>query len=153
MASGVRHAFGLAIRPEQMLEFFHDVIPTAPIPKDAQFQGLGIEDSGCDSKVKFYFTSVVNPFENCVELSPAYFLEILKRHTDGLVPRDAEFDGIEISARFTVILLRIKSEHFPPHPGNDLPLAHLRYEAGQLMLLNVFEAVKKDRRIQISSKR
>ena len=153
MARGVRHAFGLAIRPEQMLEFFHDTIPSAPIPFDARFVGLRIEDEGADSKIAFHFDSQLNPFENCVELRPADFVAILKNHVEGLIPSDSELDGIEVSDRFTVILLRLKSDHFPPHSGNDLPMAHLRYEGGELMLLNAFEAIKKDRRIQISSKR
>jgi hypothetical protein len=82
-----------------------------------------------------------------------HFFRLLKTHADGLIPTDSELDGIEASERFTVILLRIKSDHFPPHSGNELPLAHLRYEAGELSLVNAFESIKKDRRIQISSKR
>lgn len=153
MAKGVAHAFGLTIRPEQMLEFFHDVLLSAPIPFDAMFEMLELDDKGADSEIGFYFTSVINPLENCVRFNVQHFFRLLKQHADGLIPLDAELDGIEASSLFTVILLRIKSDHFPPHAGNELPLAHLRYEAGEMQLLNVFESVKKDRRIQISGKR
>lgn len=153
MASGVRHAFGLTLRPEQMLEFFHDILPTAPIPFDAMFEMLELDDKGADSEIGFFYTSLINPLENYVGMKVQYFFSTLKQHADGLIPLDAELDGIEVSGLFTVILLRVKSDKFPPHAGNDMPIAHLRYEAGQLQLLNVFESVAKDRRIQISSKR
>jgi hypothetical protein len=153
MAMGVRHAFGLTIRPEQMLEFFHDVLPSAPIPFDAMFEMLELDDKGAESEIGFYYTSIINPLENCVRMSVQRFFSLLKQHGDGLIPLDAELGGIEVSGLFTVILLRVKSDHFPSHAGNELPIAHLRYEAGQLQLLNVFESVAKDRRIQISSKR
>lgn len=153
MAKGAAHAFGLTIRPEQMLEFFHDVLLSAPIPFDAMFEMLELDDKGADSEIAFYFTSTINPLENCVCFNVQHFFRLLKTHADGLIPLDAELDGIEASELFTVILLRIKSDHFPPHAGNELPLAHLRYEAGQLSLVNTFEAIKKDRRIAISGKR
>lgn len=150
---GVRHAFGLTVRPEQMLEFFHDVMPNAPIPFDAQFEMLEFEDKGLDSEIGFYFTSIVNPLENVVRMGVHHFFGLLKKHTDGIIPTDAELDGIEVSTSFTVIMLRVKSDHFPPHAGDRLPLAHLRYEAGELVLVNVFEAIRKERRIQINGKR
>lgn len=153
MASGVRHAFGLTIRPEQMLEFFHDVLLTAPIPFDAMFEMLELDDKGADSEIGFFYTSLINPLENYVGMKVQHFFSLLKQHADGMIPLDAELDGIEVSGLFTVILLRVKSDHFPAHAGNELPIAHLRYEGGQLQLLNVFESVAKDRRIQISSKR
>lgn len=153
MAKGAAHAFGLTIRPEQMLEFFHDVLPAAPIPFDAQFEMLEVDDRGADSEIGFYFTSAINPLENCVRFNVQHFFRLLKLKGEGVIPTDAELDGIEASAKFTVILLRIKSDKFPPHAGNEMPLAHLRYEAGELQLLNVFESVAKDRRINISGKR
>jgi len=153
MATGAAHAFGLTIRPEQMLEFFHDVLLSAPIPFDATFDMLEIDEKGAESEIAFYFTSMVNPLENCVRFNVQHFFNLLKIHADGIIPLDGELDGIEVSERFTVILLRIKSDNFTKHTGNELPLAHLRYEAGQLSLLNTFEAIKKDRRVQISTKR
>jgi hypothetical protein len=153
MAAGVRHAFGLTLRPEQMLELFHDVLRTAPIPFDAMFEMLELDDNGADSKIGFFYTSVINPLENYVGMKVQDFFSLLKQHADGLIPLDAELDGIEVSSLFTVILLRVKSNHFPSHAGNEMPVAHLRYESGQLQLINVFESVAKDRRIQISSKR
>lgn len=153
MAKGAAHAFGLTIRPEQMLDFFHDVLLSSPIPFDAMFEMLEVDDKGADSEIAFYFTSVINPLENCVRFNVQHFFKLLKANADGLIPLDAELDGIEASSVFTVILLRIKSNHFPTHAGNELPIAHLRYEAGQLSLINVFESVAKDRRVQISSKR
>ena len=131
MALGAAHAFGLTLRPEQMLE---------------------LDDKGADSEIGFYFTSSVER-PACFQMKVQEFFSLLKTHGEGLIPQDAELDGIEASNRFTVIMLRIKSDHFPPHAGNELPLAHLRYEAGELQLLNVFESVAKDRRIKISGKR
>lgn len=152
VAAGVKHSFGLVIKPDQMVELIHDFIPSAPVPFDAQHVGLGIED-GSHPKIRFYFQSSINPIENCVELDPNHFLNILKRAGDGLIPLDSELEGIEASNKFTVILLRVKSDHFPAHSGNDLPLCHLRYEAGELTLVNVFDAIHKERRIRISDKR
>lgn len=152
MALGAVHAFGLTLRPEQMLEFFHDVLPAVPVPFDAHFEMLELDDKGADSEIGFYFTSTVER-PACFQMNVQEFFSLLKMHSEGLIPQDAELDGIEASNRFTVIMLRIKSDHFPPHQGNELPLAHLRYEAGQLQLLNVFESVAKDRRIKISGKR
>jgi hypothetical protein len=128
------------------------VLPSAPIPFDAVFEMLEFDDQGAESVIGFWFSSSTERAA-CYQMKVQEFFALLKRHADGLIPLDAELDGIEVSQRFTVILLRVKSDHFPPHAGNELPLAHLRYEAGQLQLLNVFESVAKDRRIQISSKR
>lgn len=116
------------------------------------FEMLEFEDKGLNSDIGFYFTSTINPLENCVRMRVGTFFDLLKKHGEGLIPLDSELDGIEVSDKFTIIMLRIKSDKFPP-TGDELPLAHLRYEAGQLSLINVFEAVKKDRRIQISDKR
>src|SRR2546430_2089508 len=119
IAAGAKHSFGLVIKPDQMLELIHDFIPNAPVPFDAKHIGLGIED-GSDSKIRFYFESVLNPLENCLEMDPNHFLQTLKRCADGLLPADSELEGIEVSNHFTVILLRIRSDHFPPHAGQDL---------------------------------
>ena len=153
LAKGGLHVAGLTVRPEEMLDLLHDTQPGAPIPFDAQFIGIGIEDKGADSRIRFFYESVVNPLENCVELNPHHFLTLLKQQADGMIPLDAELDGIEVSNKFTIILLRLKSDKFPPHVGNALPLIHLRYEGGQLALLSPLEAIKKDRRIQISTRR
>lgn len=143
---GARHLFGLTIRPEQMLEFFHDVIPSAPIPFDANFEMLGFDDS--TRTIEFYFTSkLVRPA--CYQMTVEEFFLTLKRHGEGIIPSDAELDGIEVSDKFTVIMLRVRSDHFPPHPGDKLPIAHIRYEAGELALVNPAEAIFKDRRIRI----
>ena len=148
LSMGARHLFGLTVRPEQMLEFFHDVIPSAPIPFDANFEMLGFEDKGADSQIEFYFTSsVVRPA--CYVMKVQEFFSLLKEHSEGLIPRDADLDGIEVSTNFTIIMLRVKSDHFPPHPGDKLPIAHIRYEAGELALINPSEAILKDRRIRI----
>src|SRR5574337_147850 len=148
VAAGLRHAVGLVIRPDQMLQLLHDFLPNAPIPFDAVHTGLGVDEA--ERTISFYFESAVNPLENCVVLDPHHFLRILVQAGHGLLPADAELDGIELSSKFTVMLLRVKSDRFPPHPGDDLPVIHLRYEAGELYLLNVWDAVKKERRIQIS---
>jgi len=152
MAKGAAHTFGLNIRPDQLLQFFHDVDPTAPIPFDAQFFGIEADENGPFSKIGLQYTSLSSPWVMSYEMSPEEFVETLKKHADGLIPSDAIFDGIEVSTNLVaIILLRLKSDHFPSH-SDEFPLAHLRYEAGQLQLVNVFEAIK-DRRISISDKR
>ncbi len=43
---GAKFQRGFVIRPEQMLELLHDTQPSLPIPKDAKFEGIGLEDAG-----------------------------------------------------------------------------------------------------------
>jgi hypothetical protein len=151
---GVKYAMGLVIRPEQMLELLHDAEKTCPIPFDAIVQGIGINDNGADSRIQFFYTSLISPLNNVIELNPHHFLEILKRVSEGLIPLDAELDGIEVSPIFTVLMLRIKSSRIPPTKGPNPPIAHLRYEAGQLQLVSPAYAIAKDeKRIQLSDKR
>jgi hypothetical protein len=146
---GAKHIQGFVIRPEQMLELFRDTMPALPIPRDAQHCGLGIKDEGRDSKIQFFFTSNLSPFEHCFEMAPELFLKTLVGLADGLLPLDSELDGIEISHRFTVLMLRVKSDHFPPHPGNKLPLVHLRYDLGCLLLVDPAQAIGGEKRIRI----
>ena len=153
LAQGGRHVAGLTVRPEEMLDLLYDTQPYAPMPFDARFIGIGIEDKGAESLIRFFYESLINPHENCVALNPHYFLTLLKQLADGMIPWDAELDGIEVSDKFTIILLRLKSDKFPPHAGDALPLIHLRYEGGQLALISPLEAIKKDRRVQISTRR
>lgn len=146
---GAKYARGFIIRPEQIMELFHDTQPGIPLPKDAQHQGIGVEDAGVDSEIQFYFTSQSNPTVHCFALKPELFFSMLVNLADGLLPLDSELDGIEISPNFTVILLRVKSEHWPAPLTKDLPLYHLRYEFGRLLLVDPSKAIEKERRIQI----
>ena len=149
---GAKYMRGFIIRPEQILALFHDTQPGWPIPADAKFEGIGIEDEACDSQIMLYFTSVAAPNLHCFRMKPGQFFRKLVELADGLLPSDSELDGLEISRRFTVILLRVKSSHWAPCPQDDklLPLYHLRYEFGKLLLVDPAKAIKNERRIQIT---
>jgi hypothetical protein len=135
---------GFVVRPDQMIELFHDTQPSLPIPKDAEFKGIGISDEGSNSKIQFFFSSVIAPQEHCLEMKPHYFFKVLLDLCMGLMPMDSELDGIEISPRFTMILLRVKSSHWPPAISQTLPLWHLRYEGKRLLVQNPEEAFEFD---------
>lgn len=146
---GAKYQRGFIIRPEQVLALFYDTQPGIPLPKDCEYKGLGLKDEGADSEIQFYFTSVSNPTVTCFALKPEQFFKKLVELSDGLLPLDSELDGIEISSRFTVILLRVKSSHWPAPLTPDLPLYHLRYDLGRLLLVDPSKAVEKERRILI----
>lgn len=135
---------GFVIRPEQMIELFHDTQPGLPIPKDAHFQGIGVEDAGSDSRIEFYFSSEIAPQEHCLAMKPHYFFKVLLDLCMGLMPMDSELDGIEVSQNFTMILLRVKSSKWPPALSATLPLWHLRYEGKRLLIQNPEEAFEFD---------
>jgi len=147
--SGAKYQRGFIIRPEQMLALFHDTQTGIPLPNDAEFKGLGLDDAGVDSKIEFYFKSATNPHEHCFALNPHLFFKILVDLACGLLPLDSELDGIEISPRFTVILLRVQSSHWPAPLTNQMPLYHLRYEAGRMLLVDPSKAIEQERRIRI----
>jgi hypothetical protein len=140
---------GFIIRPEQILDLFHDTQPGIPLPKDAQFQGIGMNDAGVDSTIEFHFTSVSAPNVHCFSMKPKFFFRTLVELADGLLPLDSELDGIEISSHFTVIMLRVKSSHWPAPLDKRLPLYHLRYEYGKLLLVDPSKSLSPERRIQI----
>lgn len=144
-----KFARGFVVRPEQVLELLHDTQPDLPLPNDAQFRGIGVDDAGINSLVEFYFTSQVSPNTHCLALKPLTFFHMLLNLADGLLPLDSELDGIEVSRNFTVILLRVISSHWPPPLGKDLPLYHLRYEFGRLLLVDPSKAIENERRIRI----
>lgn len=147
---GAKHSRGFIIRPEQILALFHDTMETLPIPKDAEFCGVGIDDAGINSMLKFYYTSLLNPHEHCFQLKPDLFLKYLVELGQGLLPTDSQLDGIEVSQKFTVLLLRVSSERWPPAVKDDLlPLVHLRYDLGQLVLCDASKAIEGERRIRI----
>lgn len=143
---GAKHKRGFTINPGQILSLFHDTHPELPIPPDAQFQGIGLEDAGVDSKIQFYFTSVQAPWEHCFELKPEYFFKLLVQLGDGLLPLDSELDGMEISPRFTLLLMRVKSSHWAEAHTNLLPLYHLRYDLGRLSLHGPEQAIQDGKR-------
>lgn len=146
---GSKYQRGFIIRPEQILALWHDTQPQIPLPKDAEFKGIGLDDAGVDSRIEFHFESVVAPHVHCMALKPEEFFRKLVQLADGLLPIDAELDGIEISSRFTVILLRVKSSHWPAPLTPNLPLYHLRYEFGRLLLVDPSKAIENERRIRI----
>jgi hypothetical protein len=144
-----KYCRGFVVRPEQILSLFHDTQPGIPLPKDAQFQGIGIEDAGIDSRIQFFFTSVSNPSMHCFSLKPNQFFSMLVQLADGLLPLDSELDGVEVSSKFTMIMLRVQSSHWPAPIGKDLPLYHLRYDLGRLMLVDPIKILEGERRIRI----
>jgi hypothetical protein len=148
---GAKFARGFIVKPDQILALIHDTQPGIPLPADAEFKGIGLEDAGLDSKIEFYFTSKMAPSEVCFALKPNLFFKLLVNLACGLLPLDSELDGIEISDRFTVILLRVKSSHWPPPRVQDgkMPLYHLRYDLGRLLLVDPSKAVENERRITI----
>ncbi len=138
---------GFVIRPEQILNLFHDTQPGIPLPKDAEFKGIGLEDAGIDSRIEFYFSSVLAPHLHCFAMKPQKFFSVLVDLADGLLPLDSELDGIEISSKFTMILLRVNSSHWPAPIARDLPLYHLRYDLGRMVLVDTNKIFEPERRI------
>lgn len=151
---GAKFQRGFIIHPVQILELLHDTQPSLPLPKDAKFEGIGVDDAGVDSKIQFYFSSLIAPSEHCLQMKPEYFFRILKDLADGLIPADAELDGIEISKNWLFIMLRVKSSHWGAAPNDKmLPMVHLRYDFKRLLLVDPAEAVRNElqsqRRIRI----
>jgi hypothetical protein len=146
---GAKYQRGFIIRPEQILDLFHDTQPGIPLPKDAQFKGIGLEDAGVDSQIQFYFSSINAPHMHCFAMKPQAFFSVLVNLADGLLPMYSELDGVEISSRFTMILLRVGSSHWPAPIGKDMPLYHLRYEFGKILLVDPQKAIQPERRIRI----
>ena len=146
---GAKYHRGFIIRPEQILALLHDTQPGIPLPKDAEFKGIGLDDAGVDSLIQFYFKSLAAPDMTCFQMKPQQFFALLVNLSDGLLPLDSELDGIEISNRFTVILLRVKSSHWPPTTEEKMPLYHLRYELGRMLLVDPSKAIENERRIRI----
>lgn len=148
---GAKFTRGFIVRPEQILALLHDTQPGIPLPKDAEFKGLGLDDAGVDSKIEFYFTSKMAPSEVCFALQPQLLFKMLVELACGLLPADSELDGVEISSRFTVVLLRVKSSHWPAPRIQDgkMPLYHLRYEFGRMLLVDPSKAIENEKRIRV----
>lgn len=146
---GAKYIRGFVIRPEQMISLFHDTMPSLPIPKDAEHCGIGIEENSSDSKLLFYYTSKLAFDQHCFAINPNLFLRLLVDLADGLLPNDSELDGIEVSRNFTVIMLRVKSSHWPDTNTKQVPLYHLRYDLGELCLVHPAEIVKEAKRIRV----
>jgi hypothetical protein len=83
-------------------------------------------------------------------MKPELFFNILVDLADGLLPLDSELDGIEISHRFTVLMLRVKSSHWPSAATDNLPIYHLRYDLGRLLLVDPSKAIEGEKRIRIN---
>lgn len=150
--SGAAHTVGLTIAPQQVLELLHDTQPNSPIPKDAILTGVGFFDEGENSRICFYFDSIIAPMAQEVGLNPHYFLKLLVGLSEGMLPLDSELRGIELSDRFNLMLLVVRSDKFPTGI-NQLPIASIRYIAGELILYHPSEALKNEKRIRISDKR
>jgi hypothetical protein len=144
-----KYCRGFIIRPEQIVQLFHDTQPGIPLPKDAVHRGIGVKDEGVDSEIQFYFTSESNPTVTCFAMKPEKFFKMLVELADGLLPLDSELDGIEVSANFTVIMLRVGSSHWPAPLTAEIPLYHLRYDLGRLILVDPLKALEPERKIVI----
>lgn len=149
---GAAHTVGLTVAPQQILELLHDTQPHSPIPKDAVLMGLGVSDEGSNSRIEFYFDSVMSPMAQNVSLDPHHLLEILVNLSEGMLPRDSELRGIELSNVFNLMLLVVRSDKFPTGK-NMLPIASIRYVAGELLLYHPAESLKSEQRIRISHNR
>jgi hypothetical protein len=149
---GAAHCVGLTIKPEQILELLHDTQPNSPIPFDAILCAIGVKDEGSNSRIEFYFNSIAAPMATNCTLDPHHLLQILVNLGEGLLPRDSVLRGIELSDRFNLMLLIVESDKFPSGKA-QLPLAHIRYVAGELILYHPSESLKGEKRIRISNSR
>lgn len=150
---GIAHAIGLTIKPEQIIQLLHDTQSHSPIPFDAFLMAIGIKDEGSKSRIEFYFNSLISPMATNVDLDPHHLLEILVEHSNGLLPKDSVLHGIEISTMFNLLLLVVVSDKFPAYKGDKLPIAALRYVAGELIIYHPSESLRGEQRIRISNKR
>jgi hypothetical protein len=147
---GATFVRGFTVKPDELLSLIYDTEQHAPFPKDAVFKGFGCHSAGVDSIVELYYTSVSAPDQVCFAEKPEAFLRRIIQLSHGFIPLDSELDGIELSNRWTIVLLRIKSSHWPPAMKDDfLPLAHLRYAFGRLILTDISRAVENEKRITI----
>lgn len=149
---GAAHTVGLTIKPEQIIQLLHDTQPHSPIPFDAILCAVGIEDAGSNSRIQFYFNSLISPMSTNVDIDPHYLLQILIKLSNGMLPSDSELRGIEISDKFNLMLLVVKSDKFPTGI-KGLPIASLRYVAGELILYHPSGSLEGEKRIRISDKR
>lgn len=148
---GAKYQRGFVINPAQIIELLHDTHPELPIPKDAEHRGIGVQGDGGDSRIEFYYKSLLAPNQVCLSLRPDLFFKMLAELSEGMMPTDAELDGIEISPKWTYIMLRVSSSHWPATPSDStLPMAHLRYEGGILQLVDMTSVfTQNDKRIRI----
>lgn len=151
---GAKHMRGFVVIPSQILDLLHDTQSSLPIPADAVHQGIGIDDAGVDSKFQFYFTSLAAPNCHCVALKPEILFRILKELSSGMIPLDAELDGIELSGKWTAVMLRVASSHWPAALEDRMPLYHLRYDYGrtgakELILTDPSKLIEGGQRLRI----
>ncbi len=149
---GAAHTVGLTIKPEQILQLLHDTQPNSPIPFDAILCALQVEDKGEASQVNFFFNSLISPMSTNISLDPHHLLKLLVEQSHGMLPLDSELRGIEISSMFNLMLLVVKSDKFPTGV-KSLPIASLRYVAGELILYHPSGSLEGEKRIRISDKR
>jgi len=146
---GANFQRGLVIVPEQILELLQDTQKGLAIPGDAQYRGIDMRSDGVDSYIQFHFHSLSSPLTFCCELKPELFFKMMKALCDGLIPNDAELNGIEMSAKWTHMLMRITSSHWPDAVQDAMPLYHLRYFAKKIELTHPSELMRETRRIRI----
>ena len=139
---------GLVISPDEIFELLRDTYTNIPIPGDAQFQALQIDDA--NRRINFYYSTntpdkllvakesdnYFNPLGHCVTFLPQTLVNILKYWFDGKVPSDAEFKAFHVHKLFNFLCLEVASDKFPDSMSATLPMLHLRYEGGRLMSLD-----------------
>jgi hypothetical protein len=112
-----------------------DVYSNAPIPVDAQFIGIGVEDA--DNLFQFYFASEMGGNQvHCINIRPQLMLDIIKGECGNKLPSDTELIGISVHEAFTFLRLDVKSNKFEPSDSGQMPLIQVRYEGGTFMVLD-----------------
>lgn len=125
-----RYTAGLIIRPEQLVEAVRRAWDNVPIPADAQFKGIRIED-GTDAHVEIFYQSFADPLSHCFRVKPDILLRVLAYWMDGAIPPDAELKAINVHPFITVLRLDIQSDKFK-QDGKEMPLMQFRLEDGEL---------------------
>ena len=144
---GARHQVGLTINASEILSFLHDCVKDSPVPYDANFLAIRIEEHGAESQMELYFESKANPLQNCICIKPMHLIHLFIKHSQGMIPADAEIVGIEVSTVWQSLLLFVlKSDKFPQATSNALPIASIRYQAGTLHLYPPKEALAQPQR-------
>ena len=154
---------GLVFDPVEVFNLLRDTWDNAPIPKDANFEGVAIEKSGAGSFICFYYSTYqagnseaiilrpisanFDPLSHCVALKPQQLLDILKYWFDGKVPLDAEARAFYINKNWCQLCLEVVSDHFPDSNAVKLPMIHLSYDTEKVV---VFDDQKNQSEIKVN---
>lgn len=123
---------GLIVRPEQLIEAVRLAWDNIPIPKDAQFKAIHIED-GPDTHIGIYYQSWDDPLSHYFRIKPQTLLKILAYWMDGAIPPDAEIKAINVHPFITILRFDLASDKFK-QDGKVFPLLQFRMEEGELYI-------------------